>query len=116
MLFLQTSTPPTSSPLSPHPQYRRCREAGESKLRKATARVPTHPHHPPPPLLRTAWGAASFVVIVEAGDEGRPGGDPCGRLSRHTHHFRDSMTPSNYFRDFTAPPNHLAYPYHTSAT
>src|SRR5579859_1069218 len=44
------------------------------------------------------------------------GGDPCGRLSRHTHHFRDSMTPSNYFRDFTAPPNHLAYPYHTSAT
>src|SRR5579859_2378058 len=35
--------------------------------KKATARVPTRPRHPPPPLLRTGL-RSHFVVIVEAGE------------------------------------------------
>src|SRR5579859_6202440 len=49
-------------PRHPPPPLPRCAIFG----RKATARVPTHPRHPPPPLLRTSLGNR-FVVIVEAG-------------------------------------------------
>src|SRR5690348_6468549 len=41
-------------------------------------KTPTHPHHPPASTMNGL--ESGLVVIVEAGDAARPGGDPCGRL------------------------------------
>src|SRR5579859_2552683 len=49
------------------------------KGRKATARVPT-PLNPAPASTMTTMRLPR-PFLVEAGDKGRTGGDPCGRLS-----------------------------------
>src|SRR5579863_2695067 len=58
-----------------------------TQLKRAVVRKPKGDRKGPHPSTSSTPASTKnglerrIVVIVEAGDEGRPGGDPCGRLS-----------------------------------